>query len=284
MLAVVGPGAVGGLLAALLHRAGEDVVAVARPATAQRLLADGLHVRSELYGEWTAHLPVATEAPDGAAVVLAVKAYALPHVLPDLVTARPAEVLALLNGTAHAETLRRAGLPVAGASIQVESMREGGAVVHRGGFCNLTVPDDAASWRTTRALEGAGVAVRAGGTETEVLWRKYAFLAPMALLTSWTDAPIGPALEREPALAAGLVAEVAAVATAEGVPTEPAGLDRALRRLPETMRSSLQHDVHAGGPAEIEALGGDLLRLAERHGIDVPVLARLVGDVRGRLR
>ncbi|WP_448073431.1 ketopantoate reductase family protein [Georgenia yuyongxinii] len=283
MLAVVGPGAVGGLLAALLHRAGGDVVAVARPATAQRLLADGLHVRSEQFGEWTAHLPVATEIPDGAAVVLAVKAYALPDVLPDLVAARPSEVLTLLNGTGHAATLRAAGLPVAGASIQVEAVREGGAVVHRGGFCNLTVPDAAASWRTTRALEAAGVAVRTGGRETEVLWRKYAFLAPMALLTSWTDQPIGPALVQEPTVAAGLVAEVAAVATAEGVPTEPAGLDEALRRLPATMRSSLQHDVHRGGPAEIDALGGDLLRLAERHGIDVPTLARVVGEVRARL-
>ena len=284
MITVVGPGAVGGLLAALLHRAGEDVVAVARPATAQRLAAEGLHVRSDAFGTWTAHVPATTEVPPGSAVVLAVKAYALDAVLPGIVAARPSEVLALLNGAAHAEALRAAGLEnVACGSIQVESVREQDAIVHHGQFCIVTVPDAAAGGEVPAALARAGVSVRTGGTENEVLWRKYSFLAPMALLTSWTDLPIGQAIERDPAVTDGILAEVAAVATAEGLALDPERLTAALHRLPDSMLSSLQHDIRRGGESELEALGGNLLRLAAAHGIAAPALARVVGDLRERV-
>ncbi|GAA1632639.1 ketopantoate reductase family protein [Georgenia ruanii] len=283
MITVVGPGAVGGLLAALLHRAGEDVVAVARPATAQRIAAEGLQVRSDAFGTWTAHVPATTAVPAGSAVVLAVKAYALDDVLPGIVAARPRAVLALLNGTAHARALHAAGLEdVACASIQVEAAREQEAIVHRGGYCIVTVPDAAAGGAVPEALARAGVTVRTGGSENEVLWRKYSFLAPTALLTSWTDLPIGPALERDPAVTAGVVEEVAAVATAEGLTLEPERLMAALRKLPGTLESSLQHDVRRGGASELEALGGNLLALAAEHAIPAPSLERVVGDLRGR--
>ena len=157
-------------------------------------------------------------------------------------------MLALLNGTAHAAALRAAGLAhVTCGSIQVESARERDVIVHHGEFCIVTVPDAAAGGEVPEALARAGVSVRTGGTENEVLWRKYSFLAPMALLTSWTDLPIGPALERDPAVTAGVVAEVAAVATAEGLPLEPERLTAALHQLPGAMQSSLQHDVRRGG-------------------------------------
>ncbi|WP_418607973.1 ketopantoate reductase family protein [Georgenia sp. SUBG003] len=50
------------------------------------------------------------------------------------------------------------------------------------------------------------------------------------------------------------------------------------------MQSSLQHDVRAGGPTELEAIGGHLLVLGERHGVPTPTIARVVGDLRRRVR
>ncbi|WP_127132201.1 ketopantoate reductase family protein [Georgenia sp. SYP-B2076] len=283
MIAVVGPGAVGGLLAAVLHRAGEEVVAVARAGTAERLAADGIVVRSEKFGSWTAHVPVSRTVPDGSAVVLAVKAYGLADVLPELRRAQPAEILALLNGVGHARTLRDAGLAhVACASIQVESTREGTVVVHKGNYAIVTVPDDADGWRTTDALRRAGVSVRTGGTENEVLWRKLGFLAPTALLTSWADLPIGPALAHDPATTAGVVAEVAALASAEGRPLDGETLDASLRRLPPTLQSSLQRDMRRGGANELEALGGELVRLGASRGIPTPTIARVVAGLQAR--
>lgn len=281
MLAVLGPGAVGGLLAALLHRAGEDVVVVARPESARRVVTDGLRIRSEMFGQFTAMVPVTTEVPPGSAVVLAVKSYGLADVMPGLAAARPTEVLALLNGLGHAETLREIPNAVCG-SVQVEAAREDGAVVHRGRFLIVNVPAGGAA-RLADALRRAGVEVRVLDSEHEILWRKYSFLAPTALLTSWTDRPLGQALEQEPDVARAVVAEVAAVATADGRPTTAEELDVVVRRLPGTMMSSLQHDMRNGGPTELEAIGGHLLALGERHGVPTPTLARVVGDLRARV-
>lgn len=281
MLAVLGPGAVGGLIAALLHRAGEDVVVVARPGSARRILTDGLRVRSEMFGELTAMVPVTTAVPPGSAVVLAVKSYGLPDVLPGLRAAAPTEVLALLNGLGHAETLREVPNAVCG-SVQVEASRDDGTIVHRGQYLIVNVPAGGAG-RIAEALRRAGADVRVRGSEQDILWRKYSFLAPTALLTSWTDLPLGQALEHDPDLTRAVVAEVAAVATADGWPATAQDLDAFLRRLPATMMSSLQHDIRAGGPTELEAIGGHLLVLGERHGVPTPTLARVVGELRSRV-
>lgn len=281
MLAVLGPGAVGGLLAALLHRAGEDVVVVGRPESARRIVTEGLRVRSDKFGQFTAMVPATTEVPPGSAVVLAVKSYGLADVLPGLRAASPTEVLALLNGLGHAETLREVPNAVCG-SVQVEASREDGTIVHRGQYLIVNVPAGGAG-RIAEALRRAGADVRVRGSELDVLWRKYSFLAPTALLTSWTDLPLGEALDQDPTVARGVVAEVAAVATADGWPTTAEDLHALLRRLPATMMSSLQHDLRAGGPTELEAIGGHLLALGERHGVPTPTLARVVGDLRSRV-
>lgn len=281
-IAVVGAGSVGGLLGALLHRAGHDVVAVARPESAPRIAEQGLRVRSDLFGEITAHVRVVTEVPPGAAVLLAVKAYALADVLPGLRASRPTEVLALLNGLGHAEALRDVPGAVCG-SVQVEASRADGAVVHRGDFLIVTVPQSADGSPLTTALRDAGVQVRTGGEEREVLWRKYVFLAPTALLTTWTGRPLGESLDADPALTRDLLAEVARIATADGHPTDAADLGSFLRRLPAGLVSSMARDAAAGGPTELEALGGHLLTLAGRHGVAAPALDRVVGELRGRL-
>src|SRR4051812_45811921 len=52
-VAIVGPGGVGGLVGALLTRAGHDVVYVARPETAARLNAGGIEVHSVRFGNFT---------------------------------------------------------------------------------------------------------------------------------------------------------------------------------------------------------------------------------------
>lgn len=283
MIAIVGPGAVGGLLAALLHRAGRDVVAVARPGTAARLARDGIAVSSQRFGDLVAHVPAGTEVPRGADVLLTVKAYALDDVLPDVVAASPRSVLALQNGMGHAARLAATALPAAAGAIQVEAAREGERIVHRGDYCIVTVPDAVAGWDVVAALDDAGVTVRTGGTEAEVLWRKLSFLAPTALLTALTDLPLGPALDHDPGTTAALVAEIAALATAAGLPRTPEELTTTLRRLSPELRSSLQGDARRGGATELEALGGDLVRLGRQEGVPTPTLETVVEQLRQRV-
>lgn len=60
-IAVLGPGGVGGLLAALLVRAGHRVVCLAGQETAAALTRDGIRVTSGQYGNFTAHVEAATQ-------------------------------------------------------------------------------------------------------------------------------------------------------------------------------------------------------------------------------
>lgn len=284
MIAVVGPGAVGGLLAAMLERCDQDVVVVGRPATAARIQARGIRVRSAELGEWTSHVRVAEAIPRGAAVLLAVKSYGLDDVLPLLSAARPTEVLAVLNGVSHARRLRAVDgvQQVACAAASVEARRVDGVVEHRSPYLSVTAPRHATGWRTVDALGRAGVTVRIGGSEEQVLWTKLRLLAPLALLTTYWDLPLGEALTRDDALTARVVAEVAVVAGAAGLPTEPDELLATLRGIDAGMRSSLQHDVAAGRPSELEEIGGVLLEVAARNGADVPALERVLGELRVR--
>ena len=59
-VAVLGPGAVGGLVAATLARVGDQVTCVSGPETAAALAADGLRLDSERFGSFTVRVGSAT--------------------------------------------------------------------------------------------------------------------------------------------------------------------------------------------------------------------------------
>ena len=279
VFAVVGPGAVGGLLAWLLSRAGHDVVAVGRPATVEAILADGIEVRSGTFGEGVERVAASTEVPQGASVIVATKAYGLDEVLPGIVASGPAEVLSVLNGVEHMASLRAAlpGAAVAGGSVTVSALRASRTVIdHRSPFLNVEVPDAAGDFAVVRALADAGPRVRTGGTEAEVLWAKFRLLSALALLTSFWRQSAGPALSEDPELTEAVVSEIVACSTAEGVPTSSLDLVRALHSVPGGLRTSLQEDLAADRPSELDALGGALLRVGARHRIPTPAIARIV--------
>lgn len=284
MISVVGAGGVGGLLAALLVTAGEDVTVVLRPGSAARVAAEGLRIRSRAYGDLHVRPPVATVVPQGSIVLITVKEYGLDDVLPGIAAAGPSEVLCLLNGVTHADRVHSAlpGPRVACGSALVLSTRDDAGVitVTTDGIA-VTVPSLAASWQAPRALAGAGVSVTVHDAEREVLWTKFRRLAPFALLTSWVDGDVPTARRRDPALVAQLLGEVAAVATADGLPTDRATLDGLLPG-PGGL-SSLATDLRRGTEGELHQLGDALIELGGAYGIATPALERVVREIRARV-
>jgi 2-dehydropantoate 2-reductase len=290
LIAVIGPGAIGGLVAAMLQRAGHDVVVVAREKTARQVTEHGLDIATDEFGTWHAPLAAATEVPHGARVVVAVKAEGVADAARLLGGTAPTEVVSLLNGLDHVDVLRSAlpGVRVVGATIAGETLRTGAGgfgpalVRHRGALLRAVVPDDAAALGVVAALRDTPIEVLTGGTEAEVLWKKLRFLAPLALLTSTWATGIGDALTRDPALTSGLLAEIAATATAEGVPTTGEGLHGILSGFPAPMRSSLQADIEAGHEGELDAIGGAVRRRAAAHDIATPTLDDTIRRIAAR--
>ncbi|MBN0038938.1 2-dehydropantoate 2-reductase [Cellulosimicrobium cellulans] len=285
-VAVLGPGGVGGLVGALLTRSGADVTFLAGDATAAVLTGHGVHVRSRQVGD--VHVParaVARLDEPVDVVVVAVKQTALDDALDRV----PPEVLGdgvvvpFLNGLDHLAVLRaRFGTErVLPATIRVESTRVApGEIEHTSTFTEVDVaPGGVAPERVdaVRALfDAAGVPTTVHADETALMWAKLGFLAPFALLTTAHRAPIGEVRTAHRAELEALVREVASVAAASGAPSDPERTVAFYDRFGPEAKSSMLRDAEAGRPLEVDAIGGAIVRAAERAGVDAPLTRALV--------
>ncbi|SDE98045.1 2-dehydropantoate 2-reductase [Blastococcus aurantiacus] len=286
-VAVLGPGAVGGLLGALLAAAGHTVICLAAERTARHVSRHGLRVGSDRFGELAVHVggAVVLDEPVDACLVT-VKAVHLGAALDRLAPERlgGAVLVPLLNGVEHVRLLRDRfpATPTVAASVRVSAARTApGVVHHRGHLATVDLAAEPRADGVAAALAGAGLDVRRR-PEAELLWDKLCFLAPLALLTTSEDAPLGRVRQRRAADLRSVVEEVAAVARAEGVSSDGSAVLDFLGQLPEDFRSSMQLDAAAGVATELDAIGGAVLRAAGRHGVDVPVTAGLVAELGGR--
>jgi 2-dehydropantoate 2-reductase len=282
VIAIVGPGAVGGLLAWLLYRAGANVVVVGRTATVETINSRGIRVTSTVFGEGTEFVPARETIPEGASVLLTVKTFGLDDSLHLIAASQPRDVLSLMNGVGHSETLsqRLDGIPVSAGSIAVEAIRSAdGSIGHNSPFARLAAPSSSTEFATVRALAETEAELTVGGTDAEVLWRKFRFLAPLALLTSYWQTALGEALEKDPALTQAILAEVVACEVADGASDTVESLAATLSGLPQTMRSSLQADLAARRLSELDAIGGELVRQAAHHMITIPAIQKVVAQL-----
>ncbi|MER6676027.1 2-dehydropantoate 2-reductase [Streptomyces sp. NPDC000983] len=289
-VAILGPGGVGGLLGALLSRAGHRVVCLAGEDTVRVLRESGLRVRSGLYGDFTARVEADTELREPVdACLIGVKQTSLDAALERIPAKALGDALLVpfLNGVEHPAALRerhRHDL-VAPGVIRVESTRVApGVIEHRSPFAEVDLAGDAVARERldalAEALGAAGPVTRVVEDETAALWAKMSFLAPFALLTTRHALPLGEVRTRHREELTALVEETAAVSRACGGPADPAQALARYDAFPAATRSSMQRDAEAGRPVELDAIGGALLRAADRHAVAVPVAARLVGELR----
>jgi 2-dehydropantoate 2-reductase len=287
--AILGPGGVGGLIGAVLAGGGERVTLLVRPGTA-RSYPPVLSLDSPLGAvrtpvnvaeRWAAPLDV---------LWVTAKATQLEAALGGVgEAAEIGTVVPLLNGVDHVARLReRFGRErVIPATIAVESEKVGpGRIAHRSPFIRLGVAA-AGRPRLERAvgiLGSFGFECSWVNDEATLLWGKLVFLAPIALATSANRSPIGP-VAADPAQRLRLemaVREACAVAAAEGAAGPAIDADAMAARvigLPPGMRSSMEKDVAAGRPLELDAIAGPILRGAERHGIRLTAIPELVRAV-----
>ena len=73
---------------------------------------------------------------------------------------------------------------------------------------------------------------------------------------------------------------MAEVARKAGAPIDEQATLKLFDSVPETMQSSMQKDAAAGRATEIEAIGGAILRAAERLAVEVPLTTKLVANIR----
>jgi 2-dehydropantoate 2-reductase len=122
----------------------------------------------------------------------------------------------------------------------------------------------------------AGVEASISDDIRTTLWTKFLFLATNAALTCLSRQSAG-VVYRDPwllDLAERSIAEIAAVARAEGVGLTPDAAEVALAILqgfPPDVVASMRQDLDAGRRLELEAISGTIVRLGRKHGLATPV-------------
>lgn len=286
--AILGAGGVGGLIAVALAKSGESVTLVLRQETLKNYPAE-ISLESPLGSFRVSVDRTASVAAPYDVLWVTVKATQLESALRS-VTASPDQlgaVVPLLNGIDHVALLRaRFGHDrVVPASIGVEAERAApGVFVHRGMAVRLSFSSvgEGRLASTLEELKKFGFACQFVPDEMKILWTKMSFLAPFALTTTAAGLPIG-GVNSDPAWRKrleGVVREVAAVGTADGTPLDAAAILPFYDKTPQGGRSSMQKDVAAGNPPELDAIAGPILRRAEQHHIDVPFTRELAEMIR----
>ncbi|WP_241485084.1 ketopantoate reductase family protein [Nocardiopsis potens] len=282
--AVLGPGGVGGLLAGLLSRSGRSVTAVATESTAARIREHGIEVASEAYGDFTARVGAAAGLGHRVDLLLVTpKATHLEAALERV----PAEavqdalVVPLLNGFEHMDLLRRVypGARVLPAAVHVGAERTAPGVIRHTSPYNRVELSGPGAEAAAEALRAAGVGADVRTDGEALLWDKYAFLLPTALVCAHQRAPIGVCREERGADIEAIAGEAARVAAARGVTVDTGTVLRTVAERPAHTRPSLLVDREEGRPMEVDALGGALLRAARDAGVPVPVTERITAEL-----
>ncbi|GHC53676.1 2-dehydropantoate 2-reductase [Streptomyces flavofungini] len=288
-VAVVGTGGVGGYFGGRLAEAGHDVGFVARGAHLDALRREGLHVDSPA-GDFTVAPARASDDTHDIGevdvVLLCVKTWQLPPAIAALkpLVGPDTAVVTLQNGVEAPEQVAQEvgrGAVLPGTAKIIAHLDGPGRVRHVGGPGSLafTEWDNRATPRVERlraALAGAGVSATVPDDIWAELWAKFLFVVPFGGLGTVTDAPFGVLRSRPGTrrlLAEGMT-EIERVARALDVRLPDDIVTRTLDFIdqqPAEGTSSLQRDIRAGRPSELDAWNGSVVRLGGRTGTPTPV-------------
>lgn len=287
--AILGAGGVGGLVGAALAKSGDAVTLVLRSEVLKDHPAE-LSLESPL-GSFSVPVERVAQVTQPFDVLwIAVKATHLDAALRSVTNAEQiGAIVPLLNGIDHVALLRsRFGHDkVVPGTIGVESERAApGKIIQRSKSVRLAASSIGESRlaSTLEKLRQFGFNCQFSSDELKMLWNKLVILSPCALTTTASGLTLGEIFS-DPEWRKRIIAamyEACTVATASGTPMDPADFIRFFDGPPPVSRSSMQKDVAAGNPPELDGIAGPILRRAQEHGIDVPVTRELVEMIRGK--
>ena len=285
--AVLGAGAIGGLVGTAVASLGEGVIVLVRP---------------ERLPDYPANLSV--ERPSGAITTpanatttlrnpvdvlwIATKTYQLKTAL-EAVQSSPRLIVPLLNGVDHVAVLRAhfGHDRVLPATIAVEAEKIApGRFAQRSPFVNLNLVagGEQVLGAIVARLRDFEFTCRFIQNEQTLLWSKLCFLGPFALVTSASGMNKGEiyADAEWKRRLIFVVAEACAVAKASGAEVDVAQIQTIFDGLPSGIRSSMQKDLASRRQLELDAIAGPIVRGGKGCGIDVSTTAALIAMIHAK--
>ena len=287
-IAIFGTGGAGGYFGAHLARAGEEVVFIARGEHLQAIREQGLRVETS-----TGEFVVRAEATDDPAQVGAVDAVLVGVKTWQLMDAAEAVrpmmeeqtfVVPLQNGVEAAAQLAAvlgAEHVLNGLCGTISRVVSPGRILSIGetNFIKFGELDDHRSERAERlreAFERAGVKAEVPPDIQTAVWEKFIFVTPyggIGAVTRATAGVIRSLPETRRMLERGMqeilaVAHARQIALSDGIVEKSMGL---IDSLAPNSTTSLQRDIAAGKPSELEAWNGAVVRLGRESGVPTPL-------------
>ncbi|MDE2980540.1 MAG: 2-dehydropantoate 2-reductase [Gemmatimonadota bacterium] len=288
-IAIYGAGGAGGYYGGVLARTGQEVALLARGDHLAAIRNSGLRVRSPR-GDFLVRPAAATDDPGEIGpvdvVIVAVKSLHLPAVRDGITPLLGPETLVVpfLNGVDAPEALVPAvGRARMGKGLTriMSEIAAPGVIRHIGVDPYVAIGE----WDGTPSarVEALVAALRDAAVDAEVpsdidaaLWLKFLFICSVGGVGAACRMPLGPVrtLPETRALLWRAMEEIVAVAAAHGVSLPDDAVSFAMNTVdtfPAEGTSSLQRDIVAGVPSELDAWSGAAVRLGAEAGVPTPV-------------
>lgn len=293
-VAIVGAGGVGGYFGGRLAQAGENVVFIARGEHLRAITGKGLRVDS-INGDFRVYPAQATDDPATVGevdyVLVAVKSWQLTEAIETMrpMVGEKTSIVPMQNGVEAPDQLSRefGAERVLGGLCSVISMLSGpGHVRHVGAIPTITFGE--LDLRRSERGERLRLAFsRTEGVQARIpedihvaMWNKFILIAPWSGVGALTRAPIGVtrSLPETRGLLERAMEEIYLLARKREIAMERDAIDRAmvfLDDLPYEGTASMQRDIMAGRPSELDAQNGAVVRLGKEAGVATPVNAMI---------
>jgi 2-dehydropantoate 2-reductase len=290
-IAILGPGGLGGFLAAVLANHGLKVTCIASETTAEAINARGLRLESPQFGDLTVRPNALTKLEQPVDLLfITTKANGLDSALRRVscVDLGKTIVVPLLNGIEHVAFLRNSlkAIVIPGSMRISSRIVQPGHIIQYSNFSIINIASDRCREsdkikQVADVLRYCGVDCQVHTSEAQVLWGKLVRLNALACTTTLTDKPIGW-IRADPGwrkTLESIVIEGAKVAGADGLGIDPDEEMAMIDTLPESLTSSMRDDTYAGRPSELDAIAGAVVRIGRKYGINCPVTEDVISKI-----
>ena len=287
-IAVFGTGGVGGYFGGRLAHAGEDVTFIARGEHLRAIQQTGLKVDS-LEGDFVVFPAKCTNDVNQVGpidlVIVGVKAWQVAEAVREMkpIVGTKTTVLPLQNGVDAVPQLAEVlgAERIVGGLCKIVSFVVAPGHIRHAGFAPSVVIGELDDRRTDRigAIEAvfnhAGINTKIADDIHAALWMKFLFIASFSGVGAVANAPAGK-LRSDPELRGQMLRameEIYALAHARGIKLPQNAIETVMagvNALPEDATSSMQRDIVAGKPSELESQNGAVVRMARESGVEAP--------------
>ncbi|PCH76322.1 MAG: 2-dehydropantoate 2-reductase [Flavobacteriaceae bacterium] len=286
---IYGTGGVGGYFGARLAQSGNELTFIARGAHLKAMQQEGLKLMSPK-GNYTVssatYLEKITGIADFDLIIIAVKTWQLKEVARDILPLLSDHtlVLPLLNGVTNCDVLLDILPPkhvIGGLCKIVSKITKPGEITHLSyeptlifGALNNTKTDSIL--RLEKVLNQAPFhSVLATNIQTQI-WTKFVFICTISAIGALTRSSIGAMIGQEEVykMMKDTATEILRISKAKGIILKEDILQKQfqiIKQQPYDTTSSLQRDIMAGKPSELDSQNGVVVAFGKELGIPTPV-------------